>query len=94
MHLRGGVCLVVGSTRMVSAIGDFSVGNPISGSEHNGVGEHDLHVLDCTSVFGRSSLTREESNESCYLVNQIKEADSTKEQCKSDLSYEITNPSV
>jgi len=39
-------------------------------------------------------LTREESNESCYLVNQIKEADSTKEQCKSDLSYEITNPSV
>jgi len=51
MHLRGGVCLVVGSTRMVSAIGDFSVGNPISGSEHNGVGEHDLHVLDCTSVF-------------------------------------------
>lgn len=51
MHLRGGICLVMGSTWMVSSVGDLSVGNPIGGSEHNGVYEHDLHVRDCTSVF-------------------------------------------
>lgn len=50
MHLCGGFCLVVGSTWMVSTVGDFPFGDSIGGSECNRVDEHDLHVRDCASV--------------------------------------------
>lgn len=50
MHLRGGVRLVVGSTRLASPLGDFPAGDPIGGSERNGVDEHDLHVHNRAGV--------------------------------------------